>query len=119
MALEESTIAFADPALLRERAYIDGEWCDADDGATFEVTNPATGEVLGRVPRMGAAETRRAVQTAQCAQVQWARRPAAERASILRALRDLMMAHRDDLALLLTLEQGKPLAESLAERGIE
>lgn len=57
MALEASTIAFADRSLLREQAYIDGEWCDADDGATFEVTNPATREVLGCVPRMGAAET--------------------------------------------------------------
>lgn len=65
MALEASTIALIDPSLLREHAYIDGEWCDADDGATFEVTNPATGEVLGQVPRMGVAETRRAIEAAQ------------------------------------------------------
>lgn len=115
MALEASTIALADPSLLHEQAYIDGEWCDADDGATFDVTNPANGEVLGRVPRMGASETRRAVEGSHRAQADWASRPAAERASILRALRDLMFEHRDDLALLLTLEQGKPLAESQAE----
>jgi succinate-semialdehyde dehydrogenase/glutarate-semialdehyde dehydrogenase len=115
MALEESTIALADPSLLREQAYIDGEWSDADGGATFAVTNPGTGEVLARVPRTGAAETRRAIEAAQRAQGEWAHRPAAERAAILRALRDLMMEHRDDLALLLTLEQGKPLAESRAE----
>jgi succinate-semialdehyde dehydrogenase/glutarate-semialdehyde dehydrogenase len=115
MALEASTIALADPSLLREQAYIDGEWCHADDGASFEVTNPGTGEVLGRVPCMGATETRRAIEAAQRAQGDWASRPAAERAAILRTLRDLMMEHRDDLALLLTLEQGKPLAESQAE----
>ncbi len=115
MALEASTIALADPALLREQAYIDGEWCDADDGGSFAVTNPATGEVLGHVPRMGAAETRRAIEAARRAQGDWASRPAAERAAILRTLRDLMFEHRDDLALLLTLEQGKPLAESEAE----
>jgi succinate-semialdehyde dehydrogenase/glutarate-semialdehyde dehydrogenase len=115
MSLEASTIALADPSLLREQAYIDGGWSDADDGATFEVTNPGTGETLARVPRMGAAETRRAIEAAHRAQGEWARRPAAERASILRSLRDLMLANRDDLALLLTLEQGKPLAESQAE----
>jgi acyl-CoA reductase-like NAD-dependent aldehyde dehydrogenase len=64
MALEASTIALNDPSLLHEQAYIDGEWCDADDGATFEVTDPATGQALGRVPRMGAAETRRAIEAA-------------------------------------------------------
>jgi succinate-semialdehyde dehydrogenase/glutarate-semialdehyde dehydrogenase len=115
MALEASTIALVDPSLLHERAYIDGEWCDADDGATFEVTDPSTGEVLAHVPRMGASETRRAIEAAQRAQGEWAQRPAAERAAILRTLRDLMMEHRNDLALLLTLEQGKPLAESHAE----
>jgi succinate-semialdehyde dehydrogenase/glutarate-semialdehyde dehydrogenase len=115
MALEESTIALADPSLLHEQAYIDGEWSEADSGATFAVTNPGTGEALARVPRMGAAETRRAIEAAHRAQGDWASRPAAERAAILRRLRDLMMEHRDDLALLLTLEQGKPLAESRAE----
>jgi succinate-semialdehyde dehydrogenase/glutarate-semialdehyde dehydrogenase len=94
MALEESTIAFADPSLLHEQAYIDGEWSDADDDATFAVTNPGTGEVLAHVPRMGAAETRRAIQAAQRAQGEWAHRPAAERAAILRSLRDLMTEHR-------------------------
>lgn len=64
MALEESTIALAAPSL-REQAYIGGEWCDADDGATFEVINPANGEVCARVPRMGVAETRRAIEAAR------------------------------------------------------
>jgi succinate-semialdehyde dehydrogenase/glutarate-semialdehyde dehydrogenase len=104
-----------DGALLREQAFIAGEWCDADDGLTFAVTNPATGEPLANVPRMGAAETRRAIDAAAEAFGPWSARPAAERAALLRAMRDEMMAHRDDLALLLTLEQGKPLAESQAE----
>jgi succinate-semialdehyde dehydrogenase/glutarate-semialdehyde dehydrogenase len=115
MTLEVSSIALADPALLREQAYIDGEWSDADSGAAFAVTDPATGDPLARVPRMGAAETRRAIEAAHRAQPEWAALPAAERAGILRRLRDLMMECRDDLALLLTLEQGKPLAESQAE----
>jgi succinate-semialdehyde dehydrogenase / glutarate-semialdehyde dehydrogenase len=115
MALEASAIAVHDMSLLREQAFIDGEWCDGDSGATFEVTDPATGEVLGRVPRMGAAETRRAIEAAERALGDWARRPAAERAAILRRLSDLMMENREDLAHLLTLEQGKPLAESRAE----
>jgi succinate-semialdehyde dehydrogenase/glutarate-semialdehyde dehydrogenase len=115
MALEASAIALNDMSLLREQAFIDGEWCNGDSGATFEVTDPATGEVLGRVPRMGAAETRRAIETAGRAQGDWARRPAAERAATLRRLSDLMMENHEDLALLLTLEQGKPLAESRAE----
>ena len=115
MALEETTIALRDPGLAPERGFIDGEWCGADSGGTFAVTNPATGEVLANVPRMGAAETRRAIEAAQRAQEEWSRRPAAERAAILRRLHDLMIDHQEDLALLLTLEQGKPLAESRAE----
>jgi succinate-semialdehyde dehydrogenase / glutarate-semialdehyde dehydrogenase len=115
MALEATTIALRDPDLLRNRAFIDGEWCDADAGDAFQVTNPATGEVLATVPRMGTAETRRAIEAAHRAQEEWSRRPAAERAAVLRRLRDLMIDSQDDLALLLTLEQGKPLAESRAE----
>jgi succinate-semialdehyde dehydrogenase / glutarate-semialdehyde dehydrogenase len=115
MALEAATIALTDAGLARDRAFIDGEWCDADDGAEFPVTNPATGELLASVPRMGSAETRRAIDAAERALPEWRDRPAAQRAAILRNLRDLMMDNREDLALLLTLEQGKPLAESRAE----
>ncbi len=115
MVLEEAAIAVKDSGLARDRAFVDGEWCDADSGAEFPVTNPATGEILAAVPRMGAAETRRAIGAAKRALPQWRDRPAAERAAILRSLRDLMMDNLEDLALLLTLEQGKPLAESRAE----
>jgi succinate-semialdehyde dehydrogenase/glutarate-semialdehyde dehydrogenase len=115
MALETTAVPLADGSLLRDQAYVAGRWCDADGGRTFPVTNPATGEVLAQAPRMGAAETRRAIETAGEAFGPWCERPAAERAALLRRVRDLMMEHRDDLALLLTLEQGKPLAESQAE----
>ena len=115
MALEMTTVPLADAALLRDQAYVGGQWCDADDGRKFEVTNPATGELLTTVPRMGAAETRRAIEAAAEAFPAWRERPAAERAGLLRQMHDLMIEHRDDLALLLTLEQGKPLAESQAE----
>ena len=115
MALETPTVALKDSSLLRDQAFIAGQWCEAEDDRRFAVTNPATGETLATVPRMGAAETRRAIEAAQEAFLKWRERPAAERASVLRRIRDLMMESRDDLALLLTLEQGKPLAESQAE----
>src|SRR5262249_11220974 len=97
------------PALLRERAWVNGEWIDADSGETFAVTNPANGDELARVPRMGAAETRRALEAAEVAFPGWRSRIAADRARILRRWADLMIENLDDLALLLTLEQGKPL----------
>src|SRR5947209_13662806 len=115
MALGANTGLLADGALLRDRAYVDGGWCEADDGATFPVHNPAGGELLANVPRMGAEETRRAIDAAARAFPAWRDRPAAERAGVLRRWRDLMVEHRDDLAQLLTLEQGKPVAESVAE----
>jgi succinate-semialdehyde dehydrogenase / glutarate-semialdehyde dehydrogenase len=115
MAIGTNTVPLADGALWREQAFIDGEWCDADRGGTFDVHNPATGEPLACVPRMGAAETRRAIEAAARAFPAWRDRPASERAAVLRRWRDLMLEHRDDLAQLLTLEQGKPLAESAAE----
>ncbi len=115
MALETTTAPLADPALLRDQAFIGGRWCDADRGRTFSVRNPATGEVLATLPRMGAVETGRAIDAAADAFLEWRDRPAAERAALLRRMRDLMVENRDDLALLLTLEQGKPLAESRAE----
>ena len=104
-----------DPALFRQQCYIDGAWADADEGATIEVTNPATGETLGTIPKMGAAETRRAIEAAERAWPAWRARTAKERAQVLRKWFDLMMANQEDLARLMTLEQGKPLAESRGE----
>ncbi|TMM02449.1 MAG: NAD-dependent succinate-semialdehyde dehydrogenase [Actinobacteria bacterium] len=115
MALETTTVALADGSLLRDQAFIGGRWCDADDGRTFAVRNPASDELLATVPRMGVGETRRAIDAAADAFADWRDRPAAERAAVMRRMRDLMLEHRDDLALLLTLEQGKPLAESHTE----
>ena len=111
--ITETPLANAD--LLREQAWLNGEWVDADSGETFPVTNPATGEELAHVPRMGAAETRRALEAAEAAFPGWRGRTAADRARTMRRWADLMLEHLDDLALLLTLEQGKPLAESEAE----
>jgi succinate-semialdehyde dehydrogenase / glutarate-semialdehyde dehydrogenase len=110
-----TTVLVPSSALLRMQGWIGGEWVDADSGETFAVTNPATGEELARVPRMGAAETRRALEAAEAAFPGWRSRTAADRARILRRWADLMLEHVDDLALLLTLEQGKPLPESEAE----
>jgi len=104
-----------DPELLRTRAFIGGEWLNAGDAATHAVTNPATREVLGTVPAMGAAETRRAIEAAQAAFPAWAARTAKERAAILRRWYELLMANPDDLATLMTAEQGKPLAEAKGE----
>ena len=115
MAIHTATVHLADASLLRDQAFVAGRWCDADDATTFPVINPATGELLATVPRMGATETRRAIEAAADAFPSWRERPAAERAALLRRMRDLMIEHRDDLALLLTLEQGKPLAESQGE----
>jgi len=101
--------------LVREQGYVDGRWVDADSGATFPVTNPATGEEIARVPRMGAGETRRAIEAAERALPAWRAMVAKDRARILRDLADLMLERQEDLAALLTLEQGKPLAESRVE----
>ncbi|MBX5460654.1 MAG: NADP-dependent succinate-semialdehyde dehydrogenase [Steroidobacteraceae bacterium] len=104
-----------DPSLLRQQSYIAGEWCNADSGATLDVRNPATGEKLGTVPKMGAAETRRAIEAAAAAMPAWARKTAKERALILRRWHDLMLANQEDLARIMTAEQGKPLAEARGE----
>jgi succinate-semialdehyde dehydrogenase/glutarate-semialdehyde dehydrogenase len=101
--------------LLLTRAYIDGAWADADSGATFPVVNPATGETIAQVPRMGAAETRRAIAAAQRALTAWRSRLAKDRARIMRRWADLMMERAEELAALLTTEQGKPMAESRVE----
>lgn len=103
------------PGLLREQAYLDGRWVDADDGGTIDVTNPATGDTVARVPRMGAAEARRAIEAANRAWGPWRRRTAKERAATLRRWNDLMLANADDLAAIMTAEQGKPLAEAKGE----
>ncbi|WP_069261674.1 NADP-dependent succinate-semialdehyde dehydrogenase [Paraburkholderia nodosa] len=106
-----------DASLLQTSAFINGEWQGAEDGATFEVKNPATGTVIGTVPRMGAAETRRAISAANAAWPAWRAKTAKERSVILRKWHDLMMENADDLALILTTEQGKPLAEAKGEIG--
>ena len=103
------------PGLLRQQAYVNGRWTDAHDGATFAVTNPATGETIARVPLMGAGETRRAIEAAAQAWPAWRSKTAKERAAILRRWHDLMLAHADDLAAIMTAEQGKPLAEAKGE----
>ncbi len=104
-----------DPTLLRQQVFIAGEWVDADSRETIPVTNPANGEQIGTVPMCGTAETARAIAAAEIAQRAWARRPAKERSAILRKLNDLMLAHQEDLALIMTTEQGKPMAESRGE----
>ncbi|MBU9170171.1 NAD-dependent succinate-semialdehyde dehydrogenase [Burkholderia gladioli] len=111
----EFTAALKDPSLLRQQIYLAGEWQGAANGASFEVRNPANGELLGSVPLAGAAETRRAIEAANAAWPAWRRRTAKERAAILRKWYELMLAHADDLALILTTEQGKPLAEARGE----
>ncbi len=108
-------LALKRPDLLRQQAYVNGQWCDADSAETFPVHDPATGERLGTVPRMGAAETRRAIEGAQAAWGAWRAMTAKERAAILRRWFDLMTEHAQDLALIMTVEQGKPLAESRGE----
>src|ERR1700724_1424703 len=110
-----TTFSLQDADLMRHQAYIGGRWCDADNGATFDVTNPATGETLGTVPNMGAVETRRAIEAAKNAWTDWRRRPAKERSALLRRWNDLMVANVDDLGKLMTAEQGKPLAEAKGE----
>jgi len=105
----------ADDKLLRQQCYIYGEWIDAETGDTLEVDNPATGKILASVPRMGARETRKAIEAADRALPEWRAKTAKERGTILRAWNDLILANKDDLATLMTAEQGKPLAESLGE----
>ncbi|TBV01675.1 NADP-dependent succinate-semialdehyde dehydrogenase [Phytopseudomonas dryadis] len=104
-----------DPRLLRHQAYIDGRWCDAEDGATTEIFNPASGESLGRVPNLGAAQTRAAIDAARAAQPAWRALTAKERAARLRAWYELMLANQEDLAWIMTAEQGKPLSEARGE----
>ncbi|MGH8993032.1 MAG: aldehyde dehydrogenase family protein, partial [Acidimicrobiia bacterium] len=104
-----------DPALLQDQCLIGGEWVGADSGGTFPVKDPATGETLAEVPDMGASETRRAVAAAKAALPGWRAKTGKERAAILRRWNDLILEHRQDLAALMTAEQGKPLPESVGE----
>jgi len=104
-----------DSSLLRQQAYLNGAWVDADSGQTFDVTNPATGKTIGSVPLMGAAETRRAIEAANAAWPAWRKKSAKERATVLRRWYDLIVENSDDLALIMTTEQGKPLAEAKGE----
>lgn len=110
-----TSLALRDPGLLKAACYLDGQWADADSGETIEVRNPATGECIGTVPNMGAAETRRAIIAATSAFAAWRVRTAEERSRILRRWYELMIEHTEDLALLMTAEQGKPIAESRGE----
>jgi succinate-semialdehyde dehydrogenase/glutarate-semialdehyde dehydrogenase len=110
-------IPIKDEALFRRMAYVNGGWCGADDAGTIAVVNPADGGLLGTVPRMGGAETRRAIAAAEAALPAWKGRTAQERSAILRRWFELIMANQEDLAVLMTAEQGKPLAESRGEIG--
>ncbi|HEY8290102.1 MAG TPA: NAD-dependent succinate-semialdehyde dehydrogenase, partial [Acetobacteraceae bacterium] len=110
-----SPLPLKDPTLFRQANYLDGKWVEADGGKTLVVKNPATGEAIGEVPAMGTAETRRAIEAANRAWPAWRAMLAKERAAILRKLSDLMLANADDLAVIMTAEQGKPLAESKGE----
>jgi len=109
------SLKLKDPTLLRELCFIDGGWSAADNGTILDVTNPATSEKLGSIPKMGAAETRRAIAAAAAALPAWRARTAKERAVIMRRWFDLMTENQEDLATLMTAEQGKPLAESKTE----
>jgi succinate-semialdehyde dehydrogenase/glutarate-semialdehyde dehydrogenase len=113
--LERQSLPLKDRTLLRTQCHVDGRWLDADAGATMDVTNPATGRPIGTAPTFGAAETRRAIEAANRAWPAWRAKTAKERAAILRRWYELMLANLDDLALILTSEQGKPIAESRGE----
>jgi succinate-semialdehyde dehydrogenase/glutarate-semialdehyde dehydrogenase len=104
-----------DLTLLRTQAYIDGQWVDAEDGRKLSVTNPATGEVLAEIASVGAGETRRAIEAAEAALPEWRARSAKSRAQVLRKWFDLLMENQEDLAQIMTAEQGKPLTESRGE----
>jgi succinate-semialdehyde dehydrogenase/glutarate-semialdehyde dehydrogenase len=115
MPLDATQLSLKDPKLFREQCYIDGGWAGAGSNATIDVTHKATGQILGTIPKMGAAETRRAIEAAYAAFPAWRAKTAKERAKILRKWHDLMMENQEDLARLMTAEQGKPLAESRGE----
>ncbi len=111
----QSPLPLKDPSLFREKCYIGGKWLDADSAKKIDVVNPATGKVLGTVPNMGAAETKRAIMAADASWKAWRHKTAKERANLLRRWFNLMMENQEDLAILMTAEQGKPLAEAKGE----
>jgi succinate-semialdehyde dehydrogenase/glutarate-semialdehyde dehydrogenase len=115
MLNQAAPLPLKDPSLFRQACLVDGKWIEADSGRTIPVPNPATGEIIGTVPALGAAETRRAIEAANRAYPAWRALTAKERSAVLRKLFDLMIANADDLALLMTSEQGKPLAEAKGE----
>ncbi len=104
-----------DNNLFRQQCYINGSWQDADSGEAIDVTNPATGEKLGTVPKMGADETRRAIEAAETAFLSWRKTTAYEKSQVLRRWFELMMEHKEDLSIIMTAEQGKPINESRGE----
>ncbi|KAB0668702.1 NADP-dependent succinate-semialdehyde dehydrogenase [Oryzomonas sagensis] len=108
-------LTLQDPTLFRQQCYIDGQWLHAADGGTISVNNPATDEIIGTVPRMGASETRTAIAAANAAYPAWRARTAADRSRLLRRWYELLLENQEDLAILMTAEQGKPLAESRGE----
>ena len=108
-------ISLRDGKLFQQLCYINGKWAAADSGETVPVTNPATGEKIGTIPKMGTAETRRAIEAANLAYPAWRAKTAQERATILRRWSELLLENQEDLAILMTAEQGKPLAESRGE----
>ena len=112
-----SPLPLKDPTLFRQANFIDGKWVEADSGRSIIVKNPATGEAIGEVPAMGTAETRRAIEAANRAWPAWRKMLAKERRVILRKLSDLMLENADDLGVIMTAEQGKPLAEAKGEIG--
>src|SRR4051812_38509461 len=107
--------ALKDSKLFRDRAYLDGAWVEADSKKRFDVDNPADGSIVGSVPDMSTAETKRAIAAAEAALPAWRALTAKERSKILRKWYDLILANADDLALILTTEMGKPLAEAKGE----
>jgi succinate-semialdehyde dehydrogenase / glutarate-semialdehyde dehydrogenase len=115
MEIGQATFQLKNGALFRQRAYVDGQWYDAESRDTIRVLNPATGAQVGTVPKMGARETRRAIEAAAKAMPAWRAKTAKERAAILRRWHDLILTNQDDLALLMTTEQGKPLHEAKGE----
>ncbi len=104
-----------DPTLLKQSCYLNGQWLNADSGAVINVTNPATNEIIGTIPKMGIYETRLAIEAANTALPVWSTKTAKERSVILRRWFELIMSNREDLAIIMTAEQGKPLAESQGE----
>ncbi len=111
----KTQISLKDPSLLHEQCYVNGAWVDADDGASIDVNNPATGEIIASVPSLSAGQTRRAIEAADAAWPEWRAKTGKERANIMRRWYDLMMENQEDLAVLMTSEQGKPMLESRGE----